>query len=437
MNSVIPPVVKDVDASLRIRRDPEAFLEECAAMYGSVFTVPVDGGRRITYVLDPHVFQTLLSARQVDFSPVSRQSKLRFGLGRVVATHEDVRELSATLTKSLRGTNLAETLVRFEDGLERAIQTYRTNLPGEGGRDTIQHLTHHTLIPASVYALFGSGVYDEAFIADFFTFSSAVSTRFAGSNPELNADGVEAERRLMARLAGALEHQASPVVQTMSNTLLRHKSLTQDERLRTLLMLMWGSMVNLVPTSVWMFASVMRDPALVDELRREASPHLRRSIVMETLRLFSRPNMYREISEDFELTLSDGRTMAFQRGDWLALFPRFLHHDPAVFHDARRFEPRRFCPASAHTDAPPSFYKDGKPLKHATVVFGLGRGRCPGDVYSAAVLDQLLKRWLVAFDAQPVTSELPASIHDTVSSTPGPTRAIEIWIHAREEGGVA
>jgi cytochrome P450 len=429
MQPIVPPLVSGENVAGRIRAEPEVFLRECVSRHGPVFTVLVDAGKRITYVLDPHMFQTLLTAPQVDFSPVSRQSKLRFGMGGVVSTMDDVRELSTGLIKSLRGQNLTDSLTRFDAGLHRAVAAYTADLDGECPR-TIQQLAHQTLIPATVHALFGAGVYDERFIHDFLTYSSSVSTRFAGSDPSLDPRGIDAERALMARLESALERKETPVVQSLSTTLLGRVSLTQDERVRTLLMLMWGSMVNLIPTSVWMYANVIRDAALVEELHRSGGSHLRQSVVTETLRLYSRPNMYREIAEDFDLELSDGRSIHFTGGDWIALFPRFLHHDSEVYQEPLHFDPRRFCPEKG-SDEPPTFYKAGEPIKHSTVVFGLGRGRCPGDTYAIAVLERLLAAWTASFDARLSKAELPGAITDTVSSTPGPASAIEIFIQPR------
>lgn len=432
MDSIIPTVVNDANAPDRLRTEAEAFLAECAALHGPVFTVVVDGGRRITYVLDPHVFQPLLTAPQVDFSPVSRQSKLRFGLGSVVSTREDVRALSEALVKSLRGQTLTESLVRFDAGLRDSVAAYTADLHGECRR-TIQELAHRTLMPAMVYALFGKGLDDQSFLRDFLTFSSSVATRFAGSNPNLDARGIDAEKALLSRLEVALERQESPVVRTLTSTLLGRVSLTQEERLRTLLMLMWGSMVNLVPTSVWMYASVIRDAALVEDLRCGGARQLRQSIATETLRLYSRPNMYREITEDFDLELSDGRWVHFTAGDWIALFPRFLHHDAEAFREPLRFDAPRFCPVADGSGDPATFYKCGKALRHSTVVFGLGRGRCPGDTLTHAVLDRLVVSWTASFDARPVRAELPKAITDTVSSTPGPASDIEVFIRKRTQ----
>merc|ERR1711952_304572 len=99
-------------------------------------------------------------------------------------------------------------------------------------------------------------------------------------------------------------------------------------------MLMWGSLVNLSPTASWMAASVFREPALQNELARAEDGEgmtLAGSVVLETLRLYSRPNMYRAVRESFDLTLRDGERVRLEAGSWVALFPRFAHLDGEAF----------------------------------------------------------------------------------------------------------
>lgn len=434
MTAISPPLIDQPGLATAIRRDPEAVLDDCAATHGPVFTVAVDADHRITYVLDPHLFRPLLTAPQVDFAPVSRQSKRRFGLGRMVATQDRTRRLSHAIVGGLRGAQLAETLTAFEAELDHASVRYAATVDTEQAR-SVQSLARETLMPATVHALFGDGVYDEQFVHDFEAFSEAVATRLAGSCPDLDERGVAAQRALKNRLRGPLRRMDTPALDALSDRLLSDATVTDDERLSTLIMLMWGSMVNLVPTSVWMYASLLSHPRLVAELRHTADTRsgesLRRSIVTETLRLFSRPNMYRAVREDFDLRLHDARIVHFAEGDWVALFPRLLHHDPEVFADPLRFDPWRFCPEDGEPHRPPTFAKGGIPLTDPVVVFGQGRGRCPGDAYTVSVLDRLLTRWTSTFEARLVDAVLPPAVTETVSSTPSPASDIDMIIRAR------
>jgi cytochrome P450 len=415
-------------------------LKEYKAKYGSVFTLRVDRGKRITYILDPHLFHNLLTARDIDFSPVSRQSKIRFGLGSIVKTDERVRDLSNSLISALRGTSLAGALSRFENEFKSRLQTYlaqeRDSTSDKPRTDTVQNLMNQTFMPAIVHGLFGSGIYDDSFAEDFYQFSNSVATRHAGSDPSLNKAGRMAEIALRGRMKIAWEKRESPVVRSLCEKLLDSPSgdghkFSETDRLQTLVMLLWGSMVNLLPSSAWMYGSVIQDSKLVAELRTSDDLPLRTSVVSETLRLFSKPNMYREVIKSFDLAKPDGRLVRFTKGDWVAIFPRLLHHDPAVFEMPAEFQARRFCPVQAAAGNEKQFEKSGQPLRHSTVVFGLGRGRCPGDGFSRAALDIVLHELISGFDTNLSGCTLPPAVRQTVASTPEPAEAIDIVISSR------
>ncbi len=418
MKVITPPIVDLPESASRLREDPEGFLTECREQYGLFFTVIVEQEHRITYVLDPHLFQPLLTAPQVDFSPASRQSKLRFGLGSVVATKEEVKHLSRDFIYALRGKALTVARSCFREVLDEAVHEFCATLPSEM---TIQQMVHQTLMPATVEALFGEGIYDANFTEDFLAYASSIATRFAGSDPKTADQGLSAEKALRGRLKKPLAESETLVMRQLREGVLSRPHITEDERLGTLLMLMWGSMVNLIPTSVWMYATVIADPELVNSLRGKDGALLSESVVTETLRLFSRPNMYRQISSDFILAAQGRPSVQLRAGDWVALFPRFLHHDPDVFKQPRTFHGERFCPSEGKK---PTFEYDGTPLRNPTVVFGFGEGRCPGDAYAQNVLNISLQTWCRAFDAHLKTSELPPAVTKTPASTPGPTGEI-------------
>ena len=62
MDILTPPVINSSDCAARLRIEPESFLRSCRQQYGSVFTLVLDKEIRITYVTDPHLFQSLLTA---------------------------------------------------------------------------------------------------------------------------------------------------------------------------------------------------------------------------------------------------------------------------------------------------------------------------------------------------------------------------------------
>ena len=429
--STYPPLVKQDNLRAVLSADPPRFLSNCRKTHGDVFTL--DLPTPVTYMLDPTQFKTLLTSTAVDFTPISQQSKRRFDLDLLVETQEDVRALSQAFVRSLRGSTLKETLVRLESSLKRHVAAFRA---AESGSFTVdmQDLVDETLVPASIEALFGSQVLYEGLSQDVRVFSEAVPSRLAGADIRLDPVSRDAEDRLMAAFGNCLYgEQVTPLVASMTEELFADKQARDRSRIRALLMIMWGSLVNLRSSTVWMAAQIFNAPGLADELRAALAKDdttLAVSVVMETLRLHSRPNIYRAVIEDLPLTLQDGSGVTLPANGWVALFPRFKHHDPATFQDPLVFRPDRFIVSAEDKAA-------GHNPALDLMIFGTGRGRCPGDGYANAAMLLIMKVWLGQFENRGrAQTELPPAVLQTVSSTPAPAEPIYLTLaHRRQQSG--
>ena len=416
-----PPTVEDDCARDRLSADPVAYLAACRREHGDVFTLPLS--TPVTYVLDAGTHRAVLTSRAVDFAPISRQSKIRFGLGALVETDEDVRALSHVFIRALRGATLVETLERFDAALRLYTEAFARTLSAEREM-ALDALVDATLVPASVAALFGEQAVDAHLACDVRNYSVAVAARLTGASPKLKSAGLAASDALGERFARCIEGEQAPLVRA----LLRDgaDTATRDTQVAMVRMLMWGSLVNLSPTASWMAASVFREPALQDELARAEDGEgmtLAGSVVLETLRLYSRPNMYRAVRESFDLTLRDGERVRLEAGSWVALFPRFAHLDGEAFQAPESFVPTRFVDA----DEPGRLRGPGASM----LVFGMGKGRCPGDRYATEVLERTLLTWTRSLRGALVKEELPPPVKQTVASTPAPCQPILTRIQCR------
>lgn len=424
-----PPVVEQDNPRAALSADPARFLSACRETYGDVFTL--DMPTPVTYMLDPSQFKTLLTATAVDFTPISQQSKRRFDLDLLVETEDDVRALSQAFVRSLRGSTLKETLVRLEDSLKRHVAAFRASEAGAFSVD-MQDLVDETLVPASIEALFGTQVLYEGLSQDVRVFSDAVPSRLAGTDIRLDPVSRGAEDRLMEAFGRCLYGEnVTPLVTSMTEELFADKQARDRSRIRALLMIMWGSLVNLRSSTVWMAAQVFNAPGLADELRADLAEDdttLAVSVVMETLRLHSRPNIYRAVVEDLPLTLHDGSSVTLPANGWVALFPRFNHHNPATFRNPLSFRPDRFIVSAEEKAAGHNPVQD-------LMIFGTGRGRCPGDGYANAAMLLILKVWLGQFENRGQSeTELPPAVLQTVSSTPAPAEPIHLTLAHRRPG---
>jgi cytochrome P450 len=170
--------------------------------------------------------------------------------------------------------------------------------------------------------------------------------------------------------------------------------------------------------------------------------------ICEVLRLRSRPNIFRLVSEDTTLKLGSGYKgklkdhVELEKGDWVWLFPRlYLHYDPDTHREPEKFMPfERFtagsngCPikpgASGKNVSCP--FRNGNP---ALRVFGGGTAPCPGKDYAAVMLKAAIDRILLSTDDNSFTialaepeAPLPDAITAAVASTPPPSQEIYIVV---------
>ena len=216
---MIAPLVKGDDLRQQLADDPEALLENCREEYGEVFTLDLE--TPVTYLLDSVYFKQVLTSLSVDFAPVSRQSKVRFGLEHLVASDAQVRGLSQVFARALRGSKVRSVMNDFKNTLEEKTKDW---LDKSGQNETVSlvKLVDCTLVPASAEALFGRNIFYPNLSNDISIYSQAVSSRLIGDRGDLGASGQAAEAQLLAHLAGCLDakHRTSFVDSLFRNGLL-------------------------------------------------------------------------------------------------------------------------------------------------------------------------------------------------------------------------
>jgi cytochrome P450 len=107
-----------------------------------------------------------------------------------------------------------------------------------------------------------------------------------------------------------------------------------------------------------------------------------RQVIQEALRHYAAWINLLEASSPVDL----GEGARFPAGTTIALSPYLVHHDPRLFTDPERFDPDRWSPDRAKDIA-----------KDATIPFGAGVRRCPGDFYALTEMTiqiaTIARRW--------------------------------------------
>lgn len=150
-------------------------------------------------------------------------------------------------------------------------------------------------------------------------------------------------------------------------------------------------------TVAWVLHELGRDERIERRLHAEVDavagdgpvtlehvPDLRytRRVIQEALRHYAAWINLLEASSPVDL----GGGARFPAGSTIALSPYLVHHDPRLFADPGCFDPDRWSPERAIDIA-----------KHATIPFGAGVRRCPGDFYALTEMTiqiaTIARRW--------------------------------------------
>ena len=277
-----------------------------------------------------------------------------------------------------------------------------------------------------------------------------MSTRFAGSDPSILKSGEAAQEKLKATLEKILICDKSTMSSTISslmkatlkkvlicdnsslsitissliNDLLDPLQIRHHEQVNFLLMVLWGSLINMQPTIFWLIMHIaMHKDAQKDIIAEVDLPVRRRAktvaIVYEVLRLQSRPNMYRYARKD--CTLKDGHNaVSIPKGQWVALFPRIMHMDKDTHEDPTVFKCGRFLKQSM-ARKPPS--------EKELLVFGQGHGACPANNYTVLALSTIITSILSVMELK-YEGPVPRARQNTVASTPPPDQDVQILIQS-------
>lgn len=461
MTSALPPLVRvpaGNNVSEEVDNDSVSFISDCQREYGDIFTVPLENGMRMTYVLDVHAFPSvLLNPSKISFTDTSRQSKLRFGMGSLVESNEDVRSLSKVLVRALNNQFLADAMGRMTRALHDEIIKLADKPPMQEGprhhggwyQADLLDVVSRFVVKGSSDALFGTDFYWDGLVPLMRLgglYSASISNRKPGGNrTQTHKKAWEALREtLVGRATDGTPMQA---LEGWS----RERNASLGEAQSTLAVLLWGSLVNLIPSLCWALGRLMMDESgtverILEELRtvfddtlsdpervsevtpqRLAHCEVLDSAIKEALRLHTSPNVFRHVVETHTIAMSDGREMLLRKGDWIALRPSINHYDPEVFENPTDYRFDRFTNGA-------TFSKGGKTVKYPLMLFGAGVGQCPGALWTWYTLRSSIALVLWHWQLAPVHDRLPARRLKTISSTPEPAMPLEAYMKPSGEG---
>jgi hypothetical protein len=379
-----PPLVTGVwpfvGVALAFGRDATRFIMSCRARHGEVFTLYL-GGRRMTFVLDPMSYPTVLKARQLSFRPIADAVMATAFQSPNYRARVDVDALEELSKSELKGEALARMTTTMAERLEVLVDALATD---DWQQKPLYRTIWDAMFHAGTDAVFGRGPVNRELADAFERFDRAFPLMVANLPRVLyrDADAALAELGASTKLG---EHPSAWVARREPY----FAELDAVERGHVHISVLWAIHANSIPATFWSLFYLLRDPTAlaavqseidtVDGPVHEALDRMRMldSAIREALRLSSGSMTVREVLEPFELETESG-TFALRQGDQVCLAPFITHRDAEIFDEPERYRHDRFwCEHGVK-----SFYRRGERVPLPLMPFGAGASMCPGRYFA-------------------------------------------------------
>ncbi|XP_028927077.1 prostacyclin synthase [Ornithorhynchus anatinus] len=431
--------------ALEFGKDTAHFLSRMKQKHGDIFTV-LAAGRFVTVLLDPHSYDSVVweSSSKLDFHKYAVFLMER--IFDVRLPHYDPREEKAKLKPTLLNQNL-QTLTKA------TLLNLRTLLLpelGEGAqvwRETgLLQFSYSTLFRAGYLTLFGNEgaryddpagqtqdrahsaeVYQHFRQLDHLLMKLARSSLSSGEKEEVAGIKVRLWRLLSTQRLRGKANKSCWVESYREH--LEALRVGEEMQARAMLLQLWATQGNAGPAAFWLLLFLLKNPkalaAVQGELERvfgqtgqpltpkesvtqetlDNTP-IFDSVLSESLRLTAAPFITREVLDDLDLPLADGRKYRLRKGDRLLLFP-FLspQMDPEIYERPEEFKFDRFLNPDGTEKR--DFYKGGKRLRNYNMPWGAGNNVCLGKSHAINSIKQFVFFLLNNFNLELKNPEEP------------------------------
>ncbi len=402
-------------------KDAGAMLTRLRAEHGDTFSVFL-AGDRVTFVTNPHDYQTVLACRDLDFHELANDiSSVAFDHGHESLPRLEEAGVSEIAITRMRGDDLADMTGRVQACFEDVLLD--TDIPAN--TDAFYDWLGDVVFSATGRAVFGDGFEHDVSRTDFHAVDDAFPLLLAGLPARLL--GVQAARDSLKRVMAIERANAAAV--TVERFKLFREHGDPSELGAYQLAFLWATQANTLPAAFWTLAFLMNDAAALkavgDEVRtvlKEAPfeggrPQLTPAILQrlvhvdsainEALRLTSGSLTIRVALRDVELDLEGGKTLKVRAGERVGLYPWLTHHDQRIYEapDTYRFD--RFVAAGKRRR---SFLLEGRKVAHFLMPFGGGVSMCPGRHFARNEIKILTTLMLYHFTLEPSWNALPGFV---------------------------
>ncbi|XP_078275477.1 prostacyclin synthase [Rhinoraja longicauda] len=432
--------------ALEFGRDFAKFLLKMKTKHGDIFTVQV-AGRFVTFLFDPHSFDTVLSesSAKLDFRKYSLALMDRiFNLQLPDYDHVEERAL---MKMHLQGKNVSSLTQAMFSNLKCLLVTEENGTTNSWKQEGLFNFCYGTMCRAGYLTLFGnvaaqsqgqtskikdkinsSEVYNVYRRLDQLLMKLARSSLSAAEKKESALVKEHLWQLLSVENLSSRVNRSSWIQTYCSH--LQQIGLDKDMQARAMVLQLWATQGNIGPAAFWLLIFLLKHPearfAVQEELNDICfnqsmssishdllySTPVLDSVLNETLRLTAASFITREVLQNMTLRLTDGRNYDLRKGDRLCLFPYLSPQmDPEIYEEHEKFKYDRFL----HKDGTKktNFFKCGKQLKHYTLPWGAGTNVCIGQTLAINSLKMFVFLMLRCFDFELSDPKTPVPAFDT------------------------
>jgi len=403
-----------------------AHLKEDAGRLGEVFRYKFFGGRHITVLSNPNLFDIVFKPNELsENEEIGDSVKMEmdkiafawFGIPKECGpyTREGLNEVRKQLTKSSRPGG-------FNDRIAHDLYAQFANFPDEGEIDAFA-LGASTFWPVNGH-LYGCQTINPQLCPHaqewFHQFDAPLPAVTGGVPKSQFPEHLDAAEKITDLFFSAIQRGVhlsndAPVFKARVGVLANDPQITDRTRARFMLSLFWAAQANTLPLTFWLIVEILNNPRVREKVAAEARsgpfssmpdesghfdvsvetlPYIR-ACLKEVLRMKVAMLTHRKVSRDTSFTTPTGKRYKLPKGDMVTVASYISHYDETVYQNPWEFNPERWLDPAMEKLSPLDSTGDDY-----WYPFSKGRYSCSGKFLALLEIPTLIALFMREFDAE-------------------------------------
>lgn len=338
-----------------------------------IFTYNIMGGRRLTVIQDPELYEVVFSPHEMGLTPgvgdavhveMAKLAHAWFGIPLDIAAYTNSSLLG--VRRRISPQRVVDIADKVGDGVKKLFDTL-----GSSGTIDLVKIAHGTFWPVN-QAMYGEmTISPEATPgADdwFHKFDEHIPEITGGVPLSMFEESAQAAQKIVTMFESSIaqgnhqDAQRCPVLHARLNVEDIPKKFSNNHMAKFMISLFWAPQANTLPMTWWTLAEILRYPEVQRKVEHEVRvatafknapdknghwavededlPYTR-ACMYEVFRKYIANLTHRKVSRDIPLK-SNGKWYCVPKNDMLTVASYVRHYDPDVFDNPEEFRPERW-----------------------------------------------------------------------------------------------